>query len=114
MKTKYRTINNGYYDILQYQVKSPPKWWQFSSKLEWEYVPRPFFHKVYGRASYLPGIEAIVNISSFKDNLEEFVAKYPNINEYWSVFDKEQAALEAKAAEQDQEITTNKLKVRYF
>ncbi len=87
--TKYRTISNGHWDYLQYEVEY--KYLFFWTRKRWEYVWKPYCHKVYG-ASLTSDNDIYIN--SLNDgNLREFVQKYPNIEEYFERAKLRQAEL---------------------
>lgn len=116
MKTKYRTINNGYWELLQYEhvykVTKGFWWWKKEvEKVDWYYVPRPYYDETYGRYDSI-GSEKYVN--SLKNNLEFFVKEYPDINEYLKMYEEQQALLEAAAQQKNERRRYNKTKVRYF
>lgn len=114
MKTKYRIINNGYWDILQYEAEVTNLFWRLLGYTkEWRYIPRPYYDKLYGRTD-IAGTGANTLVNSLRQSLNDFVEQYPYIDEYFSVFNEEQKELEEQVAFDIENRETRKSKIRYF
>ena len=108
--TKYRTISNGHWDYLQYEVEY--KYLFFWTRKRWEYVWKPYCDKATG--TYYSG-EYNSYISSLKDgNLEEFVQKWPNIEEYFEQAKLRQAELVKIYHEYRKKLEEKKNKITYL
>lgn len=113
MKTKYRAVSNGHWELLQYEAEVTNLFKRlFGCTKEWRYVPRAYYHKTYGRGLDSTGFDTRVN--SLKNDLEWFVQAYPDITEYFKVFEAEQALLEAEVAAERAETEARKSNIRYF
>lgn len=109
MKTKYRTINNGHWDYLQYQVER--KTWWGGTKNEWHYVWKPYYDEVSGRSA----CDDSLYINSLRDgNLEKFVEKYPDIEDYFNMIRPKQEALEQKSREWRKKYEEKKDTIKYL
>lgn len=107
-KTKYRTVSNGHWDYLQYLVVKKFLWIKYD---EWHYVPKPYYRTFTGREDP-NGSYTLLN--SLYDNLDDFMNKYPYIDEYLKIYETKQAELEDNAHKKRQEYEDKKNRVRYF
>lgn len=111
MKTNYRTVSNGSWETLQYEAEVTNLFWRlFGFTKEWRDVPRPYYHRAYGRR-LSPGN---LYVNSMQDDLEEFVRQQPDINEYLKIYEEKQAGLEAEVARHKAELKARRSIVRYF
>lgn len=106
MRTKYRTVSlDGHHEFLQYEAEATNLFLRLIGiTKQWKNVPRPYFHRKYGRTSLL---ECLTTVNSRMDSLTMFVSRYPDINDYLKVYEERQAELEA-------EVAREKLQTRYF
>ena len=116
MKTRYRTVNNGYWELLQYEVVETYTvgFWFLKKTLErkyWAYVPRPFYDEFYGR---FDPVRSDTTVNSLKNNLDQFVKDYPDITEYWKVYEKQQAVLVEQAKAKNEAYRQRKKNVKYY
>ena len=109
MKTKYRTINNGYWDYLQYEIKY--KFLFFWTLKKWEYVWKPYCDITFGRRLTS---ENYLYINSLNDDIDKFVKRWTNIEEYFINADLRQKELEKIYEEHQNEIEKKKKKVVYL
>lgn len=108
-KTKYRTISNGHWNFLQYLVVKKFLWFKFD---EWNYVPTPYYDIIWGRDLDSTGSDRFIN--SLHHDIEEFVNKYPYIDEYLKIYESKQAVLEAEVRKERQKYENKKNTVHYF
>lgn len=107
MNTQYRTISNGYWEFLQYLTTKP--YFVFWKKEVWSYVWKPYFHRSYGRED-ITGSDTF--ICSLHENLEKFVEKWPNIEDYFKSARVEQERLEYKVNVENAKYAAEKNKTR--
>lgn len=93
--TEYRKINNGYWYFLQYK-KQKRFLWVFKY-YKWVSVWKPYYDEHWGRSLDPTGADCYV--SSLSNNLEAFVEKWVDIEDYFIQAQKEQYALENKVIE---------------
>lgn len=93
--TEYRKINDGYYWFLQYRRAF--KLFGITLFYYWDYIPRPFYDKIWGQRLDCLGTEG--NVSSWHENLESFIKKWPDINVYLENYRKKQKELEDYAVQ---------------
>jgi hypothetical protein len=92
--TKYRKINNGHWNFLQYEKECT---FLFFKWKRWEYVWKPYYDKIYGRTLDVTGYHCQVN--DLTENLEAFVQRWRDIEDYFNWAEIEQRRLESKAME---------------
>jgi hypothetical protein len=111
-KTRYRTINNGHWDILEYEAEKIKNFigYKYVKKI-WLPVPIPYFDKVYGRDTFLT---CNLYVTSLDYNIEVFINKHPYIEDYLKEFRDEQKKLEDEAREYNSEINNKRGKIKYF
>lgn len=108
--TKYRTVSNGYWDYLQYEIEY--KFLFFWTKTKWEYVWKPYCDKSTG--TYLAGKDDKY-VNTLKDgNLEHFVESWPNIEKYFLQAKIRQEELEKIHKDYDNGIEEKKNKITYL
>lgn len=108
--TKYRTISNGHWDYLQYEVEY--KFFFFWTRKNWEYVWKPYCDKATG--DYY-GSEDNCYINSLRDgNLEKFVQRWPNIEEYFEQAKLEEVKLIKIHDEYQKQIEEKKNRITYL
>ena len=117
MKTRYRTISNGYWEILQYEVVQTYTvgFWFLKKTVErkyWADVPRPYYDEIWGRN--LDAVKSDTVVTSLKYDLNRFVKDYPDIKVWLEDYDKKQAELVENARKKRAERDENRRKVRYF
>jgi hypothetical protein len=116
MKTNYRTIHNGHWEVLQYEntykVVEGYWWWKKEvEKTEWFCVPRPYYDSNYGRSDPV-GAQKYIN--SLNCNLDYFVKTYPDVDVYLKYYFEKQAELVTETKEAEERYHNNKDQVRYF
>lgn len=99
MKTEYRIVNDGYWDFLQYKHHHK---FLFFKWISWQYIPRPYFDKIYGRDYDITHVKT--EICSYNTKLQDFIKKYPDIEEYFKYFREEQRRLQRKGMREYWEI----------
>lgn len=88
MSTEYRLVNDGYCERLQYKVRDG--WWFIKPK--WAYVPRPYYHNVWGR-TLDPLLHDTVICSYNTNSMKKFIEKWSNIQDYLQYYTVEQQKL---------------------
>lgn len=116
-KTRYRTVSNGYWELLQYEVVKTYTvgFWFFKKTIEkrnWYYVPRPYYDEIWGRSLDCVLSDTVIN--SLNTNLDQFVKDYPDINDWFKVYDKKQTKLVEQVKEKRAARAEREKKVRYF
>jgi hypothetical protein len=108
MKTKYRIVNNGYWDFIQYEIEHKFLWFKWS---EWSYVWRPYYCEFMGR---FDSTGADTYICSINTNIENFVNKYPDISVYFELASKEQEEIESKVRQKINERNERQQVIKYL
>lgn len=112
-KTKYRIINNGYFEWLQYLKET--KFLFFFTYKKWHYVWKPYYDKIKGRDDIL-GYDTYINNSRdiYSNSCETHIKRYPYIEEYFKWANARQAELVAKASAYWKKIESNRSKIKYY
>lgn len=112
MKTKYRVFSNGYCYFLQYEVITKQKFlfWEWEIK-KYKTVPEPYF-------DFLRGYQTLIenDLKHFLNTTEtdEFVAKYPDVEDYLKEYRKKQLELENKVKIQRKIRDNKKNFIKYY
>jgi hypothetical protein len=108
--TKYRIVGDTHWDYIQYlTIKSFLFFWK---REVWNYVPKPYYDKHWGRSL---SSRWDLYINSLEDGrLVDFAKRWPYIEDYLKVVFKEQLKLEADSAKYHAEIDARKKKVEYL
>ena len=107
-KTRYRAVSNGFFQFLEYQCLKermflPDRW-------IWVKVPRPYYSWIHDRY----GNSYDVQISSYNENLKEFVKKWPHIDKYLEYFDIEEKRLIAIEEAKKVKIEKKRIEIEYY
>jgi hypothetical protein len=90
MKTEYRKVSNGTWEFLEY-AEIRKVFWLFKKKI-WKRVPCPYYNTTVGRKN----MEVYTHVNSLRDDLDNFITSWPNIEDYWPIFNEEQDFIERK------------------
>lgn len=88
-KTKYRLISDGHFEYLQYLKITKVLFWNFK---RWRCIPKPYCDLVSGTTFSFSGYYTLVTGDNIAKN-------FPNIEDYWPVYKKEQQELVDKHKE---------------
>lgn len=108
--TEYRTINNGWREILQYKSVSDSFWG--GTKTEWKVVPKPYYDEIWGNGLFKEDDPEKCITGDYA--CESFVKKYPNISVYLEQYKIKQAALEDEVHKLRRAREEKKKQVKYF
>lgn len=110
--TKYRTVNNGHWEVLQYEVVTNHKFlWRKWTTSTWKYVWKPYYDKFYGRND---GCGDHTYINSLRDDIKKFIEMYPDVEEYFKISRIKQKELEDIANKFLKEIEDKKNQINYI
>jgi len=111
--TKYRTISNGYWDYLQYEIEYKEKhiFCKTKTKTKWENVWKPYCDKSTGKYY---GQKQDQYINSLNDDIKNFVQKWSNIEEYFIQSKIKQEELVKIYKEYNRSIEEKKNKITYL
>ncbi len=107
--TKYRKENDGYVDFLQYEKETNFLFFTFKT---WKYVWRPYYCSSFGRSMDTTGYDTYV--CRYNNNLEDFVQKWKNIDDYFEYANEEQARLESNENKRKLKIKLKENTVSFF
>ena len=106
--TKYRTKNDGYWDYLQYE-KEVTKF-HFWKRKEWSYIlDAQFYHN-----RLADGFDFNRLINSYNHNLESWVKRYPNIEDWYKERDELIEENYLIRLEREERYNNNKNKIKYL
>lgn len=109
MNTKYRIVNDGYFDYLQYEKEY--KFLGLFKKKKWCYVP-DCFHGLERCFSYNCYVSS-ANHDKIGD-LEEYARRWPDINEYLKHYEKCEKELLLSKEEKHMERQEKAKKIKYL
>jgi hypothetical protein len=107
--TKYRSINDGSINYLQYEREY--RFAYLFKRKQWVYIEKPFFHCIWGRDWVYT---SDLYISELYCNLEKFVSDYPDISDYWKKYEVEQQRLIDKCKQASDAKEKRKGVTKYF
>jgi len=103
--TKYRTVNNGHWDYLQYEAEY--KFLFFWTKTKWIYIWKPHYNEI-SEPFFIGDADKYIN--NLKDgDLKDFVKQWPNIKDYFVQAKIKQVELIKKYNETKIELEKNKI-----
>lgn len=106
METKYRTINDGFFDYLQYEDEIIS--WFGRKKKVWKYVWKPYYDTFSGRNNTF---NTQVYINSLDRDLIKFCKDYPDVQDYFKIASAKQKELEEKAKTYREKVNRNRGKI---
>ncbi len=109
MGTKYRTINDGYKDLLQYLCVRKIL---FIKITYWKYIWCPYYDSTYGRS--FDSTMSDTYVCSYNYDFKRFKGEWSNIKDYFKWAKKEQTRLKDVALKKQEEIDKNKGTVKYL
>lgn len=116
-KTRYRTISNGQWEFLQYEVPVT-NWFLRLLGIKtwgWRYVPRPYYPSSNFAIKWHHVSSADLYINNCYDkDLSKFVEMYPDISDYWPVYWSKMSELARQYRQNEMLVDESEDEVRYF